>query len=147
MGILSSFNAWLNKSTPEAAPAEPAETALAIELDAPKHYGHGWLAVVGESYRQDELRVFLSEHPERTALVMVRCEPENEHDPKAVVILTATEDARLGYLPRDVARDLNRRLAATGAVLCPAKIHGGTADKPSIGLTIDGAFLRRSFTR
>jgi hypothetical protein len=59
--------------------------------------------VAGVSYREDALPDASFDPGRRLALVR---EPENEYDPNAVAIWNETRTLQLGYVPRDVAPEL-----------------------------------------
>jgi hypothetical protein len=59
--------------------------------------------VAGVSYREDALPDASFDPGRRLALVR---EPENEHDPNAVAIWNETRTLQVGYVPRDVAPEL-----------------------------------------
>jgi len=61
------------------------------------------------SYRHDALQDDAFEPGRRLALVP---EPENEHDPHAVGVWDAERRLQCGYVPADVARDLEGDLQA-----------------------------------
>ena len=60
--------------------------------------------VAGVSYRMDSLQDEAFAPGRRLALVP---EPENEHDPHAVAIWDADRRVQAGYVPADIARDLD----------------------------------------
>jgi hypothetical protein len=60
--------------------------------------------VAGVSYRLDELQDDAFAPGRRLALVP---EPDNEHDPNAVAVWDAERRVQAGYLPADLARDLD----------------------------------------
>ena len=59
--------------------------------------------VAGVSYRAEALPDESFDPGRRLALVR---EPENEHDPNAVAIWNEARSLQVGYVPRDVAPDL-----------------------------------------
>ena len=120
-------------------PPPPPISLMTVEVQS----ATGMLPVVGESHYQPALQALLSHHPDRKVLVAVDCELDNAHDPNAIVIKDFNHNRTLGYLPRNIATDLCKRMAlANHPIICPAELHGGEDDKPSIGLTVDGAFLK-----
>jgi hypothetical protein len=120
-------------------PAPPPLSLITVEVQS----ASGMLPVVGEPYYQPALRDLLSHHPARQVLVAVECELDNAHDPNAVVVKDFNHNRMLGYLPRNVAADLGKRLALTGQpIICPAEIHGGEGDTALVSLSVDGAVLR-----
>jgi len=60
--------------------------------------------VAGVSYRMDELQDAAFTPGRRLALVP---EPDNEHDPNAIAIFDEERQAQAGYVPAEVARDLD----------------------------------------
>ena len=62
------------------------------------------LSVAGVSYRTDELQDAAFTPGRRLALVP---EPHNEHDPHAIGIWDGEQRLQVGYVPAEVARDLD----------------------------------------
>jgi len=60
--------------------------------------------VAGVSYRMDELQDAAFTPGRRLALVP---ETDNEHDPNAIAIFDEERQAQAGYVPAEVARDLD----------------------------------------
>ena len=60
--------------------------------------------VAGTSYRREALQDEAFTPGRRLALVP---EPENEHDPNAIAVWDAERRVQAGYLPADVARELD----------------------------------------
>jgi len=60
--------------------------------------------VAGVSYRSDELQDEGFAPGRRLALV---AEPDNEHDPNAIAVWDAERRVQVGYVPADLARDLD----------------------------------------
>jgi HIRAN domain len=60
--------------------------------------------VAGVSFRPEEVRDGSFDPGERLALVP---EPDNEHDPNAVAIWNEARTLQAGYVPRDVAAELD----------------------------------------
>jgi hypothetical protein len=132
------------------------------KLDAAIVHAGGLLSVVGESHRQNELRVLASRttdaSPYREELVdyaaevaesepdrrwfravLVR-EPDNPHDPEAIAV-HAQGGGLLGYLSRDDARryaQVFTSLEKRGfeAAACPAMLIGGGAKSYGVVLAI-----------
>ena len=100
--------------------------------------------VVGESYCQAALKAFggdrrlRDEHVIFTAALVP--DPKNEYDPDAIK-LYISGGARVGYLSREDAaeyREVAKALLSRKAIgLCRARLIGGTAAKPSIGVALD----------
>ena len=96
--------------------------------------GFRYLGVVGESQYQDALRQISRAGCICEATLVP--EPENPFDVNAVVV--KIDELVVGYLPRSHARKYQRRLLAlTEPYGCPAKLIGGTADKPNFGVLLD----------
>jgi hypothetical protein len=68
-------------------------------------------------------------------------DPKNAYDPDAIGVYISQGGPRVGYLSRDDAaqyRDVGKALTTRKAIgTCRAKLIGGTADKPSIGVALD----------
>jgi hypothetical protein len=62
------------------------------------------VAVAGVSYRLDALQDDAFTPGRRLAL---RPEPDNEHDPNAIGIWDETEHVQAGYVPAEIARELD----------------------------------------
>jgi len=62
------------------------------------------IAVAGSSYRLDALQDDAFDPGRRLTLVP---EPENEHDPNAIGIWDADRRLQAGYVPADMARELD----------------------------------------
>ena len=62
------------------------------------------IQVAGVSYRLDALQDEGFEPGRRLALV---AEPDNEHDPNAIGVWDADRHAQAGYVPADIARELD----------------------------------------
>ena len=67
------------------------------------------LPVVGTSYRGEALQEDAFEPGNEVALV---AEPENEHDPNAIAVWDAARRIQAGYVPADVAPELELPLQA-----------------------------------
>ena len=97
------------------------------------------LRVVGTSHYQDTLRrVKGDEHRAYVAVLAVR-EPDNEHDPNAVQVITIGRET-LGYLSRDDAIRFGPAIEQSEAlgyyVKCQAVLYGGGGDR-FIGAALD----------
>jgi hypothetical protein len=104
----------------------------------PRPRQHNFMAVVGESFRQDVLRAALETHghAEHAVLATLECEPENEADANAVAVKIGGQ--LVGYLASDVAERFRPFIAASATpVICQATLRGGTEDKPHIGIVVD----------
>jgi hypothetical protein len=120
-----------------------------LELDDGDHCdlgtGHGYaVAIVGESYRQTALRDLSAGRRLRGEEVRftaaVTPEPTNPYDANAVRI-DILNGVQIGYLSREDAAAyalVLKTVIATGKQgVCRARLIGGTADKPSIGVLLD----------
>ena len=104
--------------------------------------------VVGESFRQDDLaalagRVDVDSRGRRTFVARLRPEPGNPYASHAVAVVTADTGDQLGYLARDLARELQSALLQRGPVEVPALLTGGTEGKVYGGVCLDLTELRR----
>ena len=99
--------------------------------------------VVGEGNRQHELRKVLRAEG-REVTVCLLAEPDNPHDPNAVMVRALLWEGdkvaggpHVGYLSRGCAEDWSPLLQKLGeGVYMNAVLAGGTRDKPSIGVFI-----------
>jgi hypothetical protein len=126
-----SFFGWLRSlvSRPRAQRSSPADWS-----------GYGYLGVVGESQYQSALQQIARRG--RLCEATLIPEPENPFDANAVVVKIQGEV--VGYLPRSHARRYQRRLVTlTEPHRCPAKLIGGTRDKPSFVVLIDQREVER----
>jgi hypothetical protein len=98
-----------------------------------------FLAVVGESFRQDALARLLAAHPDHACLIALVPEPENPVDANAIKVVSGDDSAMLGYLSRKNAEEFHEAAAALNALgtRYQATIYGGEPDKPGIGLSFD----------
>ena len=102
--------------------------------------GYGYLGIVGESHYQDAL--FRISRSGTTCEATLVPEPANPFDPNAVAVYI--EGMVVGYIPRSHARKYHRRLATLPKPLrCPAKVIGGTPDKPHFGVLLDQREVER----
>lgn len=100
-------------------------------------------SVAGESFHQDVLQAIKQDAPPHAGQVeftaFLRPEANNPYDANAIRVFDR-EHGLVGYLPREDAarfRPIADRLLARGRCLaCPARLTGGTADKPFIGVTL-----------
>src|SRR5512135_548919 len=112
-------------------------------LTSPALRPDGHSRVAGESYRQDALRRHLhAARPHRYVVAQLVRDPKNPHDRGAVAVFVGAD--HVGFVPRADLDDMGpslsdalsrlarRRVPAT----CWARLNGGTADKPSIGITL-----------
>jgi hypothetical protein len=100
----------------------------------PAMEGWGYISAVGDSQYQAALRIV--SRAGRLCWATLVPEPENPFDSNAVVV--RIEGATVGYLSRDDARRYQKRLLQLTAPLeVPAKLIGGTSDKPSFGVLLD----------
>jgi hypothetical protein len=97
-------------------------------------------AVRGESNYQDALKYLrgYADSDDRLPALLVR-EPDNRYDTNAVAVVVYGRT--VGYLGRDDAADLADgldELADSEQFLgCPARLVGGTVDKPNIGVVVE----------
>ena len=91
------------------------------------------LNVVGESYRQEEIK----RCQEGESLILKR-QPRNKYDSNAVAVLRKNNRKQIGYISRDdavwVARIMDDGDEVTARI---RMITGGTIDKLSYGVVID----------
>lgn len=106
--------------------------------------GSGFMiGIVGESYRQAALHALDHGRLRRGVRVTLTAslipEPENPYDPQAIRV--DIEGAHVGYLSRADAVWYQPVFAALAAqqliAVARAKLMGGVADKPSIGVILD----------
>jgi hypothetical protein len=120
-----------------------------LALDDEQHCdlgaGQGYpVAIVGESYRQTALRALSAGRrirgEEVRFVATVTPEPTNTHDPRAVRV-DILNGAHIGYLSKEDAVAYELALKAVGSTgkhgVCRARLVGGSADKPSIGVLLD----------
>lgn len=109
---------------------------------------HGFMNVGGESFYQETLRGLYNlfsangDPTERVFTAILVPEPDNPHDSNAVAVMTEG-GAKIGHLPRDVARINQKAIRTHGApVRCEARLCGGRDDMPAIGVVLDFAPVR-----
>ena len=96
---------------------------------------HDAMAIVGGADYQEALRSILGEHG-RSVVVSLVPLPENPHDPNAVAVVI--EKRTVGYLNTDVAKRYGPVLKACSTPMkCPATLHGGEWDVPTIHVVLD----------
>lgn len=143
---------WVGPPT-QIAPQPAAQVGVVSGGQGP----HGFLAVVGESHCQPALKALrkqlLAEWREMGLerfdadsdvlefTARLKPEPENAYDANAIRVLSSEDDAPLGYLARDVAKQFHRRLATIGQIDCPAELRGGDHGK-AIGVVLDWTTVR-----
>ena len=128
MGLLRRLFSFLFKSDP---PATAAPEALRPAPAWPD--GWGYLGAVGESQYQPALWRVASAN--RVCWATLLPEPDNPFDGNAVAVLV--ENETVGYLTRADARRYRRRLLALSEPMqVPAKVIGGTRDKPFFGVLL-----------
>ena len=110
--------------------------------------GYVCIPVAGESFYQDSLRDLrqcldtLTEDKGYGFTARLGPEPTNPHDPNAIAVEWGAGNWKIGYVRADVARDYQPFLQSLeGPVECPARLVGGTAEKPLIGVVLDFADL------
>ncbi len=127
MGLFRWLQSLLSDESPQA-------------VDAPAWTGYGYLGVVGESQYQPALQQIARR--DRACQATLIPESDNPFDVNAVVV--KIENEVVGYLQRSHARKYRSRLLAlTQPFCCPAKLIGGTRDKPSFGVLLDHRDLER----
>jgi hypothetical protein len=103
---------------------------------------HNFVAVVGESQHQETLRglAVLFDTIGRSARnfdATLKPEPENPYDANAVAVTTA-DGTKVGYLPRDLAKQFHRAISAMPPpVVVRAELRGGDPDQGLIGVVLD----------
>jgi hypothetical protein len=127
--------AWQQGSSPAAATVPSvAVEAAAVTTNAEPFSGYGYIGAVGESQYQDALRQ-VSRNGRLCSATLVP-EPDNPFDVNAVAV--QIDGLTVGYLCRTDARRYQRRLLTLERPLVvPAKLIGGTDDKPSFGVLLD----------
>jgi tetratricopeptide (TPR) repeat protein len=98
---------------------------------------HGFVGVVGESHYQDALKALASRlGPDGIFRARLMPEPDNVHDANAVAVCAEDTLAKLGFLPRGVAKSYHAKLALSPKpVACPARLAGVSAG--NIGIVLD----------
>jgi hypothetical protein len=113
----------------ETATAPPTARQLPAAMD-----GYGYLSVVGESQYQLALQQIAQRGRIHWAKLVP--EPGNPFDSNAVMV--EIDGQTVGYLSRGEARRYQRQLLPLAEpIQVPAKLIGGTRDKPSIGVVLD----------
>ena len=69
------------------------------------------------------------------APVLLRREPENQHDPHAMAVLTVPDGEHIGYLPAALAAAMTD-VPPAGIKAKVSALFGGSPEKPSRGLEI-----------
>ena len=132
-------------AAPDSTPPDAASPSAGPQASAPSGTapfsdwkGYGYLGVVGESQYQEALLDIL--RTGRICEAALIPEPENPFDVNAVVV--KINGKVVGYVPRSHARRYQRRLLTLAEPLrCPAKLIGGTAEKPHIGVLLDSRVI------
>lgn len=134
MGVFSFVRSWFAVAAPSTPAASDSMPSTLRRQPPAAMEGWGYLSVVGESQYQPALkRVARGGQLCWAALVP---EPENAFDANAVVV--QIDSATVGYLSRGDARRYQKRLLLLASPMeVPAKLIGGTADKPSFGVLLD----------
>jgi hypothetical protein len=120
------------------APVHPPRLGVAHPEPsrAAPEFPEGWgpLSGVGESQYQPALRRVAQSG--RICWATLVPEPDNPFDGNAVCVKVQGET--VAYLSRTDARRYQRRLLQLSAPMqVPAKLIGGTADKPTFGILVD----------
>ena len=134
-------------TAPSASPRSPTPSAIQVgttfELAGSSSDGFP-VAVVGESYRQSTLKALAG--PQRMAgdevifTAALVPDPANVHDPNAVQV-HIHKGSQVGFLSREDAAAYSATtqllVGAKAVGLCRARVIGGTAGKPSLGVQLD----------
>jgi hypothetical protein len=123
------------------SPVEPEKPTLPSDGEVPP-FPEGWgpLSAVGESQYQPALQ--RAAQFGRVCWATLLPEPHNPFDGNAVAVQIQGET--VGYLSRADARRYQSRLQSLKQPMnVPAKLIGGTSDKPSFGLMLDCRELER----
>ena len=109
-----------------------------------------FLDVVGEGFRQEDLRKVYNKVQESWLSGVLMPEPLNPHDPNAVAVIVIYPErdpdnpsnqfnvVQAGYLKKEQAKKVSKKLIQYAKedqyvpILC--KLMGGTLDKPNLGL-------------
>ena len=132
MGLLRRLSALFFPNQQEPSTATSSSIANGTATEFPE--GWGALGAVGESQYQPALKRVAETG--RICWATLVPEPENPFDPSAVVVKIQGEI--VAYLSRNDARRYFRRLRTLETPIeVPAKLIGGTRDKPSFGVLLD----------
>lgn len=125
-------------------PYNPAPPSLAVDAlwtsSSPALRPEGRMRVVGESYRQEELREVLAKAPRRLVLAQLVRDRANPHHAGAVAVFVG--HSHVGYLGRDdleaggqaIYKALARLERAGRPATCWGLLNGGVTGKPSLGI-------------
>jgi len=158
MGLFGRFKTSGNGTKAPSAPRRKAPAAVPeiaaafgvmgmVVGDGPME-GFVCIPVAGESHYQEALRSLrdaldVLERDGHGFIARLTPEPANPHDPNAIAVQTPSGET-LGYVRADVARDYQAfLLSLEGPIECSARLTGGTAEKPMIGVVLDFADLVR----
>jgi len=126
-----------NESAGRLVPRASSASRTRVSREPAPTFPEGWgpLSVVGESQYQPALRR-VSLDIGRICWATLALEPDNPFDGNAVVV--QVDGLTVGYLSRRDAGRLQKRLLALSSPLrVPAKLIGGTGDKPTFGIIVD----------
>ena len=134
--VVIAVRAASGRSAPADSPASDAARSSARD----GFQGWGYLGAVGESQYQPALRQVARNGRECWACLVP--EPDNPFDSNAVMV--QIDGQTVGYLDRSAARKYQRRLLPLSEpIRIPAKLIGGTSDKPSFGVLLDHREVER----
>jgi hypothetical protein len=124
---------WLARLWRLFSPAQSNDTeAKRCVPDFPE--GFGPLGAVGESHYQVALQRIAKSG--RVCWATLVPEPDNPFD--ALAVMVRIDGETVGYLERRDARRYQKRLLLLPTPIeVPAKLIGGTSDKPSFGVLLD----------
>lgn len=95
---------------------------------------HGLMGVVGESHYQPALQQLRAACPDGSCRVTLQAEPTNQYDPNAVRICDSGGQT-LGYLRREVAKEVQAFLIGAGPMAVGAELTGGQPGQAT-GITL-----------
>ena len=132
---------WEQRSAQPTSPVSVAPSRNESETATePDWSGHGYLGSAGESQYQAALAQVARGGRFHSATLVP--EPENPFDRNAVCV--QIDGMTVGYLSRPDARRYQKRLLAmTEPIQIPAKLLGGTDDKPFFGVLLDCRAVER----
>jgi hypothetical protein len=93
------------------------------------------LRVAGVAMRPnypDQLLVHVTEGDNSVPAVRLVQEPDNEHDPNAILVCQGPEDIALGYIPKEVASQI--KAADWNVRSARVLVHSEHSDRPGLEL-------------